>query len=147
MSKSIFRLTLVATLVLAPALFIAACGSSDDDETTVQESTADGSSHRSGEDCGSCHDTMSADKKFTFSGTVYTTHTSTNTVAGAKVKIYDNVDNTLIEIISDKNGNFFTGRGDPTSGWYAELSEAMVMITTNGSCNASGCHDSDLRVY
>lgn len=145
MFRGLFRFALVAVMVLAPSVLLAACGS--DDEKKAPDSTAGGTSHYSGEDCGSCHDGLASEYQFTFSGTVYTSQTSTKTVAGAKMKIFDNVENKLIELTTDLNGNFFTSQGDPSRGWTAELSEAMIMPSDNGSCNTAGCHDAKLRMF
>ncbi len=133
------------SLFLLGALFIlsiSACG--EEGEGPGGTSSASGFSHNAGQNCNGCH-TMK------YSGTLYTNVSGGSVAAGRKVVITES-DGTVIEAVSDNNGNFYTGSGNPSGGYTATVegnSLPMVSTQSNGGCNVSGCHDavSVPRVY
>lgn len=140
---------------------------------SIGESSVEKLSHNAGLVCGNafCHGSaaMRAELRFTYSGTLNTTPSSSAPAAGQIIVVADNtVDPTgvdltkpAIEIVTDQNGNFYTTRGNPrgtydVAGTYLPVDPAVdnsysvaikgtdrIMFTrptADGSCGSIGCH-------
>jgi hypothetical protein len=101
--------------------------------------------HYPGQDCnGFCHN-----HGFTLAGTLYTSATGSTPIAGATIVAKDAANHT-IQMLSGTNGNFYTTSSVqfPVTVYATECQisqtvsqmQATVLSSSNGGCNASGCH-------
>jgi len=129
---------LIAALAIFPAL--AACGPTG--PTGVSSTSS--MSHNSGADCRSCHN-------LAYAGTIVSSKSGSAVVSGVKVTVSQS-DGTVITMVSDQTGNFYSYSGSPEGGYSARVEgnrTQMVQHPTHGGCNATGCHDgrSASRIY
>jgi len=119
-----------------------------------------GGSHNAGMDCMNCHTQGGTGTGvFTSAGTVYTSGGGAQ--ANATVVLYLHATNTIVASLeTDSSGNFYTTdaidglfvQGGPfVSGVDVEVrgpggDRIMNGLTTEGSCNTSGCHDSGRKI-
>ncbi len=129
-------------------------GSADagvDASTCINAVTSPGSGHHNaGQDCGGCHDNLSASIRWTVSGTLYNAATGGSAVSGATVVVVD-ANGKKLSLPTYDNGNFYTTTAVTfpltvrATKCPADLH--MVSAVQKGSCNASGCHTSAMRVH
>lgn len=106
--------------------------------------------HHPGADCMSCHDGLSANKRWTVAGTLYTTVTGGTAISGASIDIVDAANKKIVLATTD-NGNFYTTQ-PVTFPLTLRASKCpndakMNLAATTGSCNANSCHNSTMRVH
>ncbi len=124
----------------------------DDEEaatTCEPPATATGSAgHLPGMDCGSCHDSMAADLRWTVSGTLYSDAAGTSPVAGATVVVEDS-DHHTYRLSTHTNGVFYTTQAMafPVSVYASRCPDTagMAAAAAGGSCNS--CHVAGSRIH
>lgn len=138
-------------LVIPVILFVnTAC---DDKNTKCTESNIsanfENESHNNGQNCVSCHKSGGEGKGcFNVCGSVYTSATSSSSLANVTVKFYTqpNGQGTLkYTVKGDAKGNFFTTEDMAVAGLYPAITgptgtKYMGSALTSGSCNS--CHGS-----
>lgn len=106
--------------------------------------------HHAGADCASCHDSLGASRKWTIAGTLYSAATGGTAVSGATIVVVDATGKT-IKLTTYSNGNFYTTTAvtKPLKVRATKCPSDLSMTAgaSNGSCNASGCHDSSMRIH
>ena len=136
-------------LVIPVILFVnTAC---DDKNTKCTESNIsanfENESHNNGQNCVSCHKSGGEGKGcFNVCGSVYTSTTSSSSLANVTVKFYTqpNGQGTLkYTVKGDAKGNFFTTVDMAVAGLYPAITgptgtQYMGSALTSGSCNS--CH-------
>ena len=106
--------------------------------------------HHAGADCASCHDSLGSSRKWTIAGTLYSAATGGTAVSGATIVVVDAAGKT-IKLQTYSNGNFYTTTA-VTKPLKVRATKcpgdlSMTASASNGSCNASGCHDSTMRIH
>ncbi len=105
--------------------------------------------HNAGEPCLSCHGNGDG-PDFELGGTIYSSLAGGSPVVGATIRLTD-ADGAELTVVSARNGNFWIQ--DPIAfpiqvqASACPSTMAMVAPSVVGNCNASGCHDSDYRIY
>lgn len=154
------RIMLALFLVLSIPSMIVSCGGSGgsssengDDNGGSDDGGGDGeTSHHAGRDCGQsgCHDSsIESDKRFVYSGTVYS-GANGSAISGKVVVITETATGNVVRTTSDASGNFYTLRGTRGSAYSATIEGntlGMISQATNGSCNS--CHNGTItaKVY
>lgn len=131
MNSSFLRF-LAAGLITGSLFIFSACG---EEHKKLGESGSGGWSHNAGRDCTGCH-------SVNYAGTVY--QSALGGVAPNAVIVIMENSGTVIEVVADNGGNFYTSRGNPSGGYTATVKgNAMGMVTkpTSGACSSGGCHD------
>lgn len=119
--------------LLLSAISLSACG--EELGGSLGESGTGKSSHNTGRNCKECHSA-------TYAGSVYQDG-GARTAPGAVIVITES-GGSVIEVVADASGNFYTQRGAPSGGYSATVQgNSMPMVTqpTSGACSAGGCHD------
>jgi len=111
--------------------------------------TASGSQgHKAGQNCLNCHATMSASRRWTVAGTLYSDAQGSSALSGATITVTDS-NGTVIKLVSHSNGNFYTNKTVtfPLSISASKCPDTQVMEDplTEGGCN--GCHTSGSRIH
>jgi hypothetical protein len=105
--------------------------------------------HNAGEPCLSCHGNGDG-PDFTLGGTVYTSLAGGSPVVGATIRLTD-ANGAELTVVSARNGNFWIrdAIAFPIQVQASACPSTMPMVAPSsvGNCNASGCHDSDYRIY
>lgn len=143
MTHTVKRIFFVTGLTLILGTMLAGCGGEGGE--VGGESSEGGSTHNPGSDCVSCHG------QFRYAGTIYTSAGATSLAPGQKITITQN-DGTVIQLVSDQNGNFYTTKGNPAVGYGAAVEGNkinMLRQPTTGACSAAACHDGTTwpRIY
>ncbi|MDH4199139.1 MAG: hypothetical protein OEV66_02070 [Spirochaetia bacterium] len=143
MIKTLFNIF----LVLASSMALSQCSAtaasncqSTPSATGLTTSSATSISHRPGEACLGCHG-GSVSTVFTSAGTLYVGANSTTTATTGTVT----VDTQSLTV--DTCGNFYTTKNIAFPASTSTAAKAMSNPASSGDCNASGCHDSNRRVY
>lgn len=113
------------------------------------ESGTNGTSHYTGRDCVSCHESQESNKRYVYAGTVYGDAAGTSTITGAVVVITESGGSALY-VTTDKSGNFYTTRGTRGSSYNATIQGNTVgMVSTASYGGCANCHDGTMypRVY
>lgn len=105
--------------------------------------------HHAGDNCLDCHDGGGGAPRWTAAGTIYTALTGGTALPGATIHLTDAAGKEVI-LVSAQNGNFWT-TDSLTFPLHARASSCpddrlMGGAIADGGCNASGCHDGDMRV-
>jgi hypothetical protein len=140
-------IVLTAVLSLVPLLMLTGCENENEENETVISSYGDTESHRTGNNCMSCHTSGgSGEGRFTVAGTVYQTD-GTTPYPNTTVRLYTGAagsGNLVVTVEVDGNGNFYTTEAvDWGTGLYPTVSSnnetrSMTSIVTTGACNS--CH-------
>lgn len=144
---------------LCPLLFLLLLNSCDDDQGNtplIDVSTANGESHRAGENCLQCHNKPNRGTPvYVTAGTVYDRQTPQQPYPGTTINLYsDAAGNDLLESIAvDQSGNFYSSNPIDYNGTiYAEVVSNLGAImklnpAPHGDCNK--CHDNgnDPKIY
>lgn len=105
--------------------------------------------HNAGEPCLACHG-KGEGPDFSLGGTLYTALAGGSPVAGATIRVTD-ADGVELTVISARNGNFWIedAIAFPVQVQASACPSTLPMVAPSsvGNCNASGCHDSDYRIY
>jgi hypothetical protein len=105
--------------------------------------------HNAGEPCLSCHGNGDG-PDFALGGTIYTSLAGGAPVVGATIRLTD-ADGVELTVVSARNGNFWIpdAIAFPIQVQASACPSTMPMVAPSsvGNCNASGCHDSDYRIY
>jgi hypothetical protein len=109
--------------------------------------SSDSGHHNPGKDCLSCHATIEG-KTWTIAGTLQ--DATGAGIPGATIEVTD-ADGQTLQLVTAANGNFYTLK--PVSfpvkprASKCPSDQAMSSTAQNGSCNASGCHDSSNPIH
>lgn len=113
-----------------------------------EQTPAGSEGHRAGEDCLSCHASMSGSRQWTVAGTLYSDASGSSPVGGATIVVED-AGGAEHRLVTHPNGNFYTNEAvDLPLSVSASLcpdSAEMLSSATSGSCNS--CHDASFRVH
>lgn len=106
--------------------------------------------HNAGDDCASCHDSLSASRRWTLAGTLYTKATGGVALSGATIEVVD-ANGKVVTMATNTNGNFYTTT-PVTFPVHTRASKCpndarMVATAAQGSCNRSSCHVSGMRIH
>ncbi|MFH1437335.1 MAG: hypothetical protein ABIJ56_16640 [Pseudomonadota bacterium] len=113
------------------------------------EQTSPGSGyHHPGDDCAPCHASMSGEKKWKVSGTLYASAAGEEPAAGVTI-VFRDADGNVFRLITHDNGNFYTS--DPVAFPITPRASRcpdnaqMPNPTSAGNCN--NCHYDGQRIY
>ena len=121
-------------------------------EIACDDAVATGASgeHNPGRACLDCHGGGGDAPTFRLGGTLYSSLAGGAPVVGATVRMTDAA-GVEHEAISARNGNFWITEAITfpiqVSASSCPSAQAMVAPSAVGNCNASGCHDADLRIH
>lgn len=113
------------------------------------EQTSPGSgNHHPGEDCAPCHASMSGDRKFRVSGTLYTSITGEEPAPGVTI-VFRDADGVVYRLITHDNGNFFTSDpvAFPITPRASQCPDNAQMPHTTSAGNCNNCHYDGKRIY
>lgn len=144
-----YKISAAIAILFFSFLLISACSHFDELENSPKESKANGRSHNSGKNCGSCHNSNGNEASslwWTAAGTVY--NTNGFFLNNVSMELWDGKNRTgnlIKKITSDNNGNFYTNQIiNFKSGLYPVLVygntvKPMQSEFNGGSC--SSCHN------
>ena len=120
-------------------------GSSDAANACLKGVPSPGSGHHNaGDDCAGCHDSLSASRRWTVSGTLFSTANGGAAVSGATIEVTDAAGQVLL-LHTYSNGNFYTITPVKfplkVRATKCPTDIHMAANASKGSCNTNGCHD------
>jgi hypothetical protein len=123
---------------------------SDAASTCIKGVPSPGSGHHNpGDDCAGCHDSLSASRRWTVSGTLFATANGGAAVSGATIELIDAAGQVL-HLPTYSNGNFYTITPVKfplkVRATKCPSDVHMAANAAKGSCNTNGCHDT-MRIH